>query len=425
MKSTAVITGCVAIFLCMEMPAIAQNFALAVPGAPGLELEFRGYGQSGAEIFSETSSVTELINGQRQYAIRVDEDILTRDPLARWCVTDPTGAWPPAKGAADFTLCDDTPSERSGTYGFEVSELMPAPEAESESEAEAFVPQGVQTWWGPDAPVAEWTRFCLSSDAELCVVRRDLVDDSGTMIASMVLRSLKGSDEFAVQVRVPNGGLLHEPTSWQIDQQDAFKVDYHYCQAEWCVIQASADDGGIADFKRGNQVAITTRDRANQPQLLNFGLDGFTRGFDGPGTPDEPRSSTPAVTRTEPQDWQKRCEGETCLYITTVAGSPQNVPARLILRIQEGRPAMLVANVPNGMRLSGGMVFRYGEDQANRINYIVCDPALCTAQVQLNEEFYDLVVNDDEVSIGFVGLDDEEFSATFKMPALKALIEAD
>src|SRR5690606_22311341 len=126
-------------------------------------------------------------------------------------------------------------------------------------------------------------------------------------------------------------------------------------------------------------------DRSNQPRPLTFGPDGFTRAFDGPGMPVEAGAATPAsADMPEAHDWQERCEGDACFYITTVVGSPQNVPARLLLRIQEGRPAMLGANVPNGMRLSGGIVFRYGNDQANRINYIVCDSVFCTAQAQLN-----------------------------------------
>ncbi|MCP8882640.1 invasion associated locus B family protein [Devosia sp. XJ19-1] len=418
MKRIATIPVFATVLLGMVTGALADNFALAVPGPSGLELEFRGYGRSGSEIFSETASITEIINGQRQYAIRVDEDILTRDPLVRWCVTDPTGTWLPAKGAADFTVCDESPSERSGTYGFEVAELMPR--------TKGFVPTGVETWWGPDDPVTEWTRFCLASDDALCIVRRDFVDGDGAIKASLVLRSLSASDEYVVQARVPNGGLVHEPTSWQIDQREAFKVQYHYCQAAWCVIQAMASGQGIGTFKRGNQVVIATRDRSNQPQSLSFGLDGFTRGFDGPGTTVEVNAATPAgVDMPTAHDWQERCEGDTCIYLSTTSGSPKDVPAKLLLRLSKDKPALLVASAPNGMRLSGGMIFRYGDDQANRINYIICDSAFCSAQVQLNEEFYDLVVNDNEVSIEFVGLDDEEFTATFEMAGLKALIEED
>lgn len=100
--------------------AFAGNFAFAVPGDPGLRLTISGYTAAGEPVFSAKSNAVETYRGAPHYIVRVDDAILARQPLGKWCVTGLSGG--------NEELCDENPRETRGTYLFAGRVPQPEPE---------------------------------------------------------------------------------------------------------------------------------------------------------------------------------------------------------------------------------------------------------------------------------------------------------
>src|SRR5690606_21558190 len=149
-------------------------------------------------------------NGALHYVVWVDKGRFAGRNLARWCVSDGFQKWAPVKDVASKTVCDDTPKQRNGTSTFEIAELWPRKETAAPS-ITPFMPAGIDLWWGPEEAVTEWTRFCRPDDATVCLMRRDVLHESGVVVATMVLRSQPGSDMWMSQVRLPMGTSLVQP----------------------------------------------------------------------------------------------------------------------------------------------------------------------------------------------------------------------
>jgi len=154
--------------------SFADQFAFAVPGAPGSTLRFVGFDAKGEQIFAALASQQEQHNGALHYVVWVDKGRFAGRNLARWCVSDGFQKWGPVKDVASKTVCDDTPKQRNGTYTFEIAELWPRKETAAPS-ITPFMPAGIDLWWGPEEAVTEWTRFCRPDDATVCLMRRDVL----------------------------------------------------------------------------------------------------------------------------------------------------------------------------------------------------------------------------------------------------------
>jgi peptidoglycan hydrolase-like protein with peptidoglycan-binding domain len=98
---------------------IAGNFEFVVPASPGLAMSVSGYDAAGTPMFEAVSATPEQRAEGHFYVVRIDEDIIRRTSLKRWCVIEQTGSWeslaafPGAPG-----LCDEDPTEARGRYNF-------------------------------------------------------------------------------------------------------------------------------------------------------------------------------------------------------------------------------------------------------------------------------------------------------------------
>ena len=108
----------------LTTPVLADNFAFAVPGEPGLQLSISGYDAAGSPMFFSRSDQVETYMGAPHYIVRVDEVIFANKTLARWCVVGLAGR--------NVELCDTNPHETRGTYLFAAT--TPEPEQPDEPE---------------------------------------------------------------------------------------------------------------------------------------------------------------------------------------------------------------------------------------------------------------------------------------------------
>lgn len=410
--------------------AIADNFVFAVPGEPGVTLRFNGYDTEGKQIFAGLSSAPEQFSGELHYVVRVDGKVLANGALAKWCVTDAFLKWEPTKALNTKVLCDESPVEVGGAYTFDAAELMPTSATESndtpQTASEGFSAKGVDRWWGGTDPVTEWTRICRDEDNSTCLVRRDAINGDGSIAASLILRSRPDAGDYAVQIRLPAGGLVNAPATWQVDAKDVQKVPIKYCYGEWCVSEALADEDGIASFKAGNALKVGSMDMSNTPNSVTFGLDGFTRTFDGPATIQPVQDSPELASALESYDLRKACQGDTCIFTTAVAAeSADEISGRFLLRLSEGKAPLIMISLPHGVDLQRGIIFEYAGNSATQQGYLTCDPQYCTSLLAPSDQFLARILLTDNFIVRAMDLEGNEYSATFDLRGLKEMTEAD
>src|SRR5690606_5939605 len=69
---------------------------------------------------------TEMFDGKPHYVLRIDENILSRSPLVRWCIADPSRTLPGLQ-SGEAEICVDRATETRGTYLFVAPEIRNEP----------------------------------------------------------------------------------------------------------------------------------------------------------------------------------------------------------------------------------------------------------------------------------------------------------
>lgn len=119
---------CLGALLALIFPSFAatSNFEFVVPGQSGLRLVITGFDQNGARLFREIATDPEQRGGTTYYVIRVDEQIIFNNQLAKWCVTDFRKKWNLLPQGLN-ELCDENPRDNRGSFAFVPTFSEPAP----------------------------------------------------------------------------------------------------------------------------------------------------------------------------------------------------------------------------------------------------------------------------------------------------------
>lgn len=136
------------------------------------------------------------------------------------------------------------------------------------------------------APVSPWIKECgqdPQSKKKLCVTSQELRAETNQFISALQLRKLDGDPKMALTAIVLTGQLIQPGLMVQVDQNKPIKLNYVICDPAVCYAQAEVDDAFATSLKKGNKVAVLTMNPQGKPMAFPFGLNGFTRTFDGEG----------------------------------------------------------------------------------------------------------------------------------------------
>ncbi|MCX5480070.1 invasion associated locus B family protein [Kaistia geumhonensis] len=136
------------------------------------------------------------------------------------------------------------------------------------------------------APGSPWIKECgqdPQSKKKLCITSQELRADTNQFIASIQLRKLEGDPKMALTAIVLTGQLIQPGLLIQVDQNKAVPLKYVICDPTVCYAQAEVDDAFATSMKKGNKVAAITMNPQGKPMVFPFGLNGFTKVYEGEG----------------------------------------------------------------------------------------------------------------------------------------------
>ena len=168
-----------------------------------------------------------------------------------------------------MTSSKRTPVLAAAAAAILASAAMPA--AAQNAPQQPQVPQG-------------WFKACTKQeDVDICNVQNIIVADSGQLITGVSLIELKGKVNRKIfQITVPSGRLVPPGIGLQIDGGQSKKIDYMICLPDRCIGEIVLTDELVNQFKRGQQLTLTSVNFQNQPSPIPVTLAGFTAAFDGP-----------------------------------------------------------------------------------------------------------------------------------------------
>lgn len=123
----------------------------------------------------------------------------------------------------------------------------------------------------------------------------------------------------------------------------------------------------------------------------------------------------PAASKNETatfQGWSVSCtplgatgQSRTCMAKTTVIKSKEDPRPIVFMNIvkAEGK-STLVIQTPTGIDLAPGVMLKIGDAAPRHLNYVSCEPALCSAAVPMDEALTREVAESPKASASWVGL---------------------
>jgi len=157
-------------------------------------------------------------------------------------------------------------------------------------------------------PPASWIKECAEdpqSKKKLCITSQELRAETNQFIAALQLRKLENDPKMALTAIVLTGQLIQPGLLIQVDENKAVPLKYIICDPSVCYAQGEVDDAFVNTLKKGNKVAAITMNPQGKPMVFPFGLNGFTKTFDGAGLD----RAAGAARRNELQELvQKRAE---------------------------------------------------------------------------------------------------------------------
>ncbi|HEY8595149.1 MAG TPA: invasion associated locus B family protein [Devosiaceae bacterium] len=140
-------------------------------------------------------------------------------------------------------------------------------------------------------PKLGWARICETSGGKLvCKAERDFVDSTGKTVAVLSVWKQPGSGEPNFEIKVPLDTLIPNGLILLIDQdKKAFRTPFHYCDADYCVMDTAQSDAqldsfknALADrFKKGLTLTVTRTDGTSTSVSYHIDLRGFTAAYEG------------------------------------------------------------------------------------------------------------------------------------------------
>lgn len=130
----------------------------------------------------------------------------------------------------------------------------------------------------------EWIKLC-NDDPEakkrVCLINQELRTDEGQFLASVAIREIEGESRKVLLIAVPPGMLIQPGLRVQVDTGKQEQARYSICFPNACYAEMVVTDAIIAQFKKGNQLVLTTLNQQAKPVNFPISLGGFTKVYDG------------------------------------------------------------------------------------------------------------------------------------------------
>lgn len=139
----------------------------------------------------------------------------------------------------------------------------------------------------------DWALRCLFAPdgPDPCQMYQLLLNEDETPVAeiSVVPLAPGGEAQAGVIVVVPLETQLTEQLTLSIDDGEARRYPYDFCNAAGCIARFGLSADQVAQFKRGSagSISIVPAAAADQRINLRMSLTGFTAGFDATQTQPE------------------------------------------------------------------------------------------------------------------------------------------
>ncbi|WP_298835882.1 invasion associated locus B family protein [uncultured Roseobacter sp.] len=132
----------------------------------------------------------------------------------------------------------------------------------------------------------DWTLRCIKTEDgnDPCQMVQLLSDEEGSPIAEFSLFRLPegGAAEAGATVIVPLETSLQEQLSIQVDLQTGKAYPFAFCNPVGCYARIGLTSEDVANYKRGNEAAISIVPVAAPDQVVTvrLSLTGFTASYD-------------------------------------------------------------------------------------------------------------------------------------------------
>ncbi|MFM9860442.1 invasion associated locus B family protein [Pseudoxanthobacter sp. M-2] len=131
----------------------------------------------------------------------------------------------------------------------------------------------------------EWIKLCNQdpqANKQVCLINQELRTDEGQFLASVAIREIEGESRKVLLIAVPPAMLIQPGLRVQVDGGKQEQARYSICFPNACYAEMVVTDAIIAQFKKGNQLVLTTLNQQAKPVNFPISLSGFTKIYDGP-----------------------------------------------------------------------------------------------------------------------------------------------
>ena len=144
-----------------------------------------------------------------------------------------------------------------------------------------------------------WFKACAKQqEVDVCNVQNIVTASNGQLVTGNSLIALKGKINRKVfQVTVPTARLVPPGVGLAIDTGKTQKLDYVICFPDRCVAEVQLSDQLVSQFKKGQNLTLTSVNFQNQPNPVKVSLQGFSGAYDGP-----------ALQQSDIEDRQKKLQ---------------------------------------------------------------------------------------------------------------------
>jgi len=131
----------------------------------------------------------------------------------------------------------------------------------------------------------DWLKICDTdpkAKKEVCVINQEITTDAGQPLASLAIREVQGEERKVLLISVPPGMLLQPGLRVQVDGGKQDTAKYSICFPNACYAELPITAATIGQYKKGNQLILTTLNQQAKPVSFALSLNGFTKVYDGP-----------------------------------------------------------------------------------------------------------------------------------------------
>jgi len=161
------------------------------------------------------------------------------------------------------------------------------------------------------APVGPWVKQCgaaAEGQPQTCIVQRDLITESGQIIASVAIREVEGEAGKLFVINAPLGLALRAGMGVAIDGANAQTAEYAICLSNGCFADLEVDEAFVNRLKAGNTLTVAAINQQGQQVNFEFSLIGFTAAYNGP-----PATPEQLLTLSQQRDAEARAVQQTLI----------------------------------------------------------------------------------------------------------------